>query len=141
MSCKENSSSEPELGKGGINGSASFLDGSPAAWATIELQYLANNHFYYDTSQTDGSFEFLNLKNGSYILRFKSSSYEINSYEAEINIGSEDIITHDVVITYSILDENFAMQIDSSIFFLRFHPEGWQNWDKFFRCERIEGLL
>ena len=97
----EDSTTEPIPQNSGITGSVLFLDGSVGALATIELQKLSNNSRTYTNADDKGFYTFEKLSSGSYLVKFKSNSYNINSFEKKITISSNETYTQDIYILYN----------------------------------------
>lgn len=77
--CSEDNIVEPDIFKGDISGQVKFLDGTPGAFARVNLQSLSNNRTVMDTADQDGMYKFDFLKSGDYILSFVSTGYDIHS--------------------------------------------------------------
>ncbi len=86
------------------------MDGSTAAMAVVQLQDLSNNRTTYATADQNGIYEFNNLKAINYLVKFKSTIYNISSFEQEVKLSSNKVVVQDIYILYNMLDDQSAVQ-------------------------------
>ena len=123
FSCKE-SSTEVVVKNSGVSGSVLFLDGSVAANATIQIQNLYNNSLEYAYSDKNGNYLFENLSAGNYRVKFKSRTYNIESYEKGITLKVGEVYTQNIFILYNMLDESKVISKNEDVFLIKFQPDG-----------------
>lgn len=121
--CKENVT-EPEPENSVITGSVLFLDGTAGASATIELKDLSNNLRVYEIADVNGIYKFDSLRSGKYIVKFKSVSYNIITFEQELTLKNNDIYEQDVFILYNMVDDLSAVQKSNDVFLIKFQADG-----------------
>lgn len=139
FSCSDSSTNSPEEGKGKISGIVQYLDGTPGYSALIELKTLPSNSKIYDTADVNGEYKFENLKSGNYLLSFEKTGYEIKSYEKTVTLKEDEQITEDIYIVYNMLDESFAMVVDTDIVFIRFNPDAAKIGDNYEMVSHLSG--
>ncbi|MFH1196729.1 MAG: carboxypeptidase-like regulatory domain-containing protein [bacterium] len=137
-SCKEDS-----VSTGGevhsVYGKATFLDGTPAVQAKVQLKNLTTSRLFYDTSDVNGGFNFSNMINGNYVVRFASPAYEVNSYVSDSFDLTVSDIEHDFFITYKMLDDQEVYRIDDAIFFIKFNADAGRIGNNHDKVSRIIG--
>lgn len=137
--CSEDKIVEPDIFKGDISGQVKFLDGTPGAFARVNLQSLSNNRTVIDTADQDGMYKFDELKSGDYILSFVSTGYDIHSFIVEITLQENETIYQDLYIVYKMLDDEKARTINDDIVLIKFHRDGAGIGDNYSLINNLTG--
>lgn len=124
ISCSNDTAVEPGMPEGVITGQVRFVDGSPGAFARVNLQNLSNNRIAVDTADQNGIFEFNNLSNGDYTLSFLSTSYDIHTFSIDLTVSNSDTLYQDLFIVYRMLDDEKARTINDSVVVIKYHRDG-----------------
>jgi len=140
LGCKENST-EPVPANSTITGAVLFFDGTIGAGATVELYNIANNSRVYAKADANGMFEFPNLKASEYYIRFKSTSYNINSFEKELSLSKDEILEQNVYIIYNMVDEARAVRKNQNISLIKFQPDGAKLGSNYNLVSYLSGLF
>jgi len=122
--CSEDGVVEPDIHSGQISGQVKFLDGSPGAFARVNLQNLSNNRTVKDTADQNGTYKFENLNAGNYKVSFESTGYDINSFRVDITLPENETIQMDLYIIYKILDDEKARTINEDIVLVKYDRYG-----------------
>jgi hypothetical protein len=112
-----------EKGNSSISGLVRFLDGSPAAFAKVEIRGTSARTFY-DTCDINGNYSFTSLYKGDYTITFRSTSYDINNSSAALHVNENENLTQDLFVKYNMLDDFATKIINQDVFFIKMHPEG-----------------
>lgn len=125
ISCKEESIPVIEdVGTSSVSGTVMFLDYSIAPYAKIQLYSSTVGRSIYDTCDADGKFSFDGLYDGEYTLIFNSTNYDLNSSYVKFSVSGEQTLTENIYITYNMLDEFSARQINDQLFLIMLQPAG-----------------
>jgi hypothetical protein len=131
--------SEPDPENSTLTGSVKFLDGSAAPAAVIQLQDLSNNRTTYTTADENGVYKFENLKAINYLVKFKSTIYNVSSFEKEVKLSSNKVIEQDILILYNMLDDQSAVQKSDDVFLIKFQTDGAKIGDNYSAIENLSG--
>lgn len=134
-----NNVTQPDPENSILTGSVKFLDGSTAPGALIQLQDLSNNKSIYSTADNNGVYEFNNLKAIKYLVKFKSTVYNISSFEKEVDLSSKSTVEQDVYILYNMLDDQSTVQKNDDVFLIKFQADGAKIGDNYSAIENITG--
>ena len=137
--CKDDTVNEPPPANSAITGSVLFLDGTIGASAPIELQHSSNNSRITVNADENGIYEFSELTAGDYIVRFKSTSYNIHTYEREVTLTANENLEVDIYILYNMLDELKAVQKNRDLFLIKFQPDGAKIGDNHIYVDYFSG--
>ena len=137
--CSEDTIVEPDIFEGEISGQVKFIDGSPGAFARVNLQDLSNNRTVTDTADQNGTFEFSNLKGGDYILSFVSTGYDIHTFKIDITLPENESIIQDLYVVYRMLDDEKARTINDDIVVVKFHRDGAGIGDNYNVVDNLTG--
>lgn len=122
--CNDDSGTAPLPANSSLTGSVLFLNGTIGAGAPVELKRISNNSRQTTNSDNNGIFNFSNLTPGEYTLRFRSYSYNIINFEKEINIKENTDYVENLYILYNMLDELRTVIKNTSVFLIKFQPDG-----------------
>lgn len=136
--CKENTT-EPKLENASILGKVLFLDGTIGAYAYLELQNTATNSRVYQSADANGNYQFNDLPSGNYFIRYKSSSYNINSVEKELNLAESENLEQNIYILFNMVDELTAVKKNNEVVLIKFQPDGAKIGDNFNAVNYLSG--
>ena len=88
------------------------------------MQNLSNNSRVSVNADENGIYEFSNLTAGDYLVRFKSTNYNIYTFESEVTLPANDNVEVDLYILYNMLDDSKAVQKSRDLFLIKFQPDG-----------------
>ena len=131
--------SEPDSENSALTGTVKFVDGSTAAMAVVQLQDLSNNRTTYATADQNGVYEFNNLKAINYLVKFKSTVYNISSFEQEVKLSSNKVVVQDIYILYNMLDDQSAVQKSDDVFLIKFQADGAKIGENYSIIENLSG--
>jgi len=137
--CSDETIVEPDVFNGGITGQIKFIDGTPGAFARVNLQNLFDNRTVTDTADQNGMFEFGNLKSGDYILSFLSTGYDIHTFRIDITLPENETIYQDLYIVYKMLDDEKARTVNDSLVLIKYHRDVAGIGDNYQVIENLTG--
>ena len=124
VSCSEDDSLlATQYGNSSISGLVRFLDGSPAAFARVEIKGTSARTFY-DTCDVNGNYSFTSLYKGDYTITFRSTSYDISTSSIAVHLDENENLTQNLFVKYNMLDDFATKIINQDVFFIRMHPDG-----------------
>ena len=124
ISCSEDDSIPTmQNGNSSISGLVRFLDGSPAAFARVEIRGTSARTFY-DTCDVNGNYAFTSLYKGDYTITFRSTSYDISTSSVTVHLDENENLNQNLFVKYNMLDDFATKIINQDVFFIRMHPDG-----------------
>jgi hypothetical protein len=123
-SCEGDNGVESPPANSAIQGNVIYLDGTAGAYAPVQLRKLSSSLLLYSNADADGNYSFDSLSPGNYIVRFRTSSADINNFEIEVELGQDQIIEQNIYLLYRYLDEFNALKKSRDVFLIKFQPEG-----------------
>jgi len=124
ISCSEDDSLLAiQNGNSSISGLVRFLDGSPAAFAKVEIRGNSARTLY-DTCDVNGNYSFTSLYKGDYTITFRSTSYDISTSSVALHLNDDENLIQNLFVRYNMLDDFATKIINQDVFFIKMHPDG-----------------